>query len=132
MLNLVLLSALLVAPGCAACKRTSPTASADPITHVVICWCNTPGDAEQVKQIVERSKTFRGIPGVISLRVGPRLQLATTRPIDEVTFDVAIVATFKSAEDLRAYQASPQHEQAVREVLKPMTRKILVYDSVAE
>lgn len=129
----LLLCTLLAAPGCASkMHHASHAATMDPITHVVICWCKTAGDAEQVRQIVERSKTFKDIPGVISLRVGPRMPQATTCSIDEVTFDVAIVATFKSPEALHAYQTSPQHEQAVREVLKPLTSKILVYDVTAE
>ena len=40
------------------------------IQHVVLCWLKEPGNAEHRNQIIEISKTFRKIPGVLEVRVG--------------------------------------------------------------
>jgi hypothetical protein len=98
----------------------------------VVCWLKTPGDTGQAQRVIETSKSFESIDGVRSVRVGRRLPHASPRPVDETTFDIALVMTFDSDAALQAYQSNPQHEQAVREVLRPMTSKILVYDFTAE
>lgn len=119
----------------AACSPQHRTRSASlpaPVTHIVVCWLKTPGSMEQARQVIETSKSFADLPGVRSVRVGERLRLPTTRPIDETSFDIALVMTFDSPEALRDYQLHPNHEAAVREVLRPMTRRILIYDFLAE
>ena len=40
------------------------------LSHVVLCWLKEPGNADHRNQIIEVSKTFKKIPGVLDVRVG--------------------------------------------------------------
>ena len=46
------------------------------------------------------------------------------------SFDVGFTMRFTSAEALHAYEKDPRHLKKVNEVLKPLSRKIVVYDIV--
>lgn len=98
------------------------------VSHVVVCWLNEPGNAEQRHRIIDRSKVFRSIPGVVSVSAGTPLR--STRPVVDSSFDVAIVIRFKDEAALRAYDTNPIHQQAVREVLKPLVKKLVIYDAL--
>lgn len=98
------------------------------VSHVVLCWLNEPGNAAQRQQVIERSKAFREIPGVVSVAAGT--PLASTRPVVDSSFDVAIVIRFKDEASMRAYDSNPIHERARREVLRPLVKKLVIYDAV--
>jgi hypothetical protein len=110
--------------------RAASAARAGAVTHVVVCWLNDPNDAQAARKLVDSSLAFWEIPGVIRVQAGPRYRAPASRPIDDTSFDVAVVMTFDSPEALRAYQASEPHERSVREVLRPLTRRVVVYDFV--
>ena len=121
---------LLVAAAAGSCQSTAkPAASARPhaaVTHVVLCWLKTAGDQEGRARIVEASRTFASIPGVVTVTTGR--PLASTRPVDDSSFDVAVVIAFEHEAALRAYDAHPTHKQAVDEVLRPLVGKFVIYD----
>lgn len=126
-MRIALIALILTLSGCAAPKSTPPPRE---IVHVVVCWLNEPGDNRAKDRIRAATKSFEELPGVVRTHVGPRLPLATTRPIDDTTFDLAVVMVFRDEQSLVNYQRSPEHQQAVREVLQPLTRKVVVYDFV--
>jgi Stress responsive A/B Barrel Domain len=96
------------------------------VTHVVLVWLKTPGDEAARRRIIETSRTFRTIPGVVSVRSGTALP--STRPVVDWSYDVGLVMTFEDEAALRAYDGHPTHKKAVEEVLRPLAGKIVVYD----
>jgi hypothetical protein len=71
---------------------------------------------------------LRAIPGVRFIDHGTALP--SDRPVVDDSFDVGFVMGFDSETDLQAYEAHPLHQKKVKEVLGPLSRKILVYDIV--
>ena len=114
--------------GCSVTKEPTPNLHG-PMTHVVVCWLKQPRNGLDASELIAASRQFRRLPGVTGVSVGLQRSVATTRPIDDTTFDVLIVMSFDSPESLRAYQNSPAHQRAVKDVLQPLTRKVLVYDA---
>ena len=96
------------------------------VTHIVLVWLKTPGDEAARRRVIERSASFDSIPGVV--RVTSGTPLPSTRPVVDSSYDVAVVMTFASEAALRAYDAHPTHRRAAEEVLRPLARKILIYD----
>jgi len=119
-LTLLLLAITLCIMGCATDRP------ANRVNHVVLCWLKEPGDTSGQDRIIETSKTFREIPGLIEVRVGKAIP--SDRPIVDDSFDVCITMTFANTEDMAAYLAHPDHKKAVDEVLQPLVQKIVVYD----
>ena len=109
-----------------ACSSTAPTTRQAFVSHVVITWLKDPGNSGQRKAIIKVSRQFETIPGVLSVRVGESLM--SDRAIVDDSFDVAIIITFADEASLEAYLVHPQHKKAVKEVLKPLVKKIQVYD----
>ncbi|MDQ7010578.1 MAG: Dabb family protein [Mariprofundaceae bacterium] len=96
------------------------------VGHVVICWLKEPGNAEARRNIIVASKSFGDIPGVVNVHAGNALP--SQRRIVDDSFDVAIVITFASEQAMRAYLDHPTHKNAVERVIRPLVRKIVVYD----
>lgn len=114
--------ALVLLTGCA----TPPAHRQATVHHVVLCWLKEPGNALHRRQLIEASKSFRDIPGVLEVRVGE--PIASDRPIVDDTFDVAISVSFSTVQAMNQYLAHPIHEKAKNDTLLPLVRKILVYD----
>jgi len=108
--------------GCTA-LRPSPGGEID---HVVIIWLKDHGNAQQQQQMIDRSKTFNQIPGVLSVSVGTCLP--STRPVVDSSYDVALVMRFASEQALQEYDQHPIHKTAVQELLAPLAAKFLIYD----
>ena len=96
------------------------------LTHVVLCWLKEPGNAEHRSQIIEVSKTFTKIPGVLEVRVGKVIE--SDRAIVDDSFDVGILVTVSDVERLQEYLDHPIHQKAKQDVLLPLVEKVLVYD----
>ena len=113
------------------CTITHPVVRAPqaPMMHVVVCWLKDPADPKAAQQLIDQSVQFRQVPGVVRVFAGKQHSVATTRPIDDTSFDVLVVMTFESAQALKDYQASSDHQNAVKKVLLPLTRKVVVYDA---
>jgi hypothetical protein len=115
----------LLVSACA--QRNNPKGS---VTHVVICYLKQPGDSAARQKIIDASKQFRGIPGVLGVEAGK--VLPSTRPIVVSDYDVGVVITFKDAQAMEDYGKHPMHQKALREVLGPLTSKVVAYDFVNE
>ena len=115
---------LIFVSGCATTSK-EPVIN-DPVKHVVFLWLKEPGNMEQRQQIIAQTQTFRDIPGVMRVSAGE--VIASEREIVDDSFDVGLTLTFSSVDDMNAYLTHPLHKDAVRNVLKPLVRKIVVYD----
>jgi Stress responsive A/B Barrel Domain len=96
------------------------------IAHTVVLWLKEPGNAAHRATLQQVSESFRSIPGVRSVTAGPCIPSA--RPIVDSTFDTAVTLIFDSPEDLQRYLDHPRHKEATVSTLKPLVRKITVYD----
>ena len=123
-----LLMGLLALSALTACS-TAGFHRAAPVHHFVICWLKDPGNAEQRQQLISASYELASIPGVVSVAAGTAI--ASDRPVVDGSYDVAILFTFSSSEDLAAYLEHPDHLRATREVLKPLVDRVVIYDFVA-
>jgi hypothetical protein len=117
---------LLLFPACLQ-DRDLPD-STSKVHHVVVCWLNEPGNKESRRKIIEASRGFSSIPGVIDVRAGSVIQ--SERKIVDSSFDVAIYLSFANEQKLQDYLLHPIHKNAVKEILKPLVRKIVVYDFI--
>lgn len=112
----------------ASCATIAPPAASGTVDHVVLIWLKRPGNAADRQAILAASNDLRVIPGIQFLDAGTAL--ASDRPIVDDSFDVGLSMRFDSTKSLRAYEADPLHVKKVTEVLKPLTKKIVVYDIV--
>ncbi len=108
-----------------------PALAADPghkatVVHVVLVWLKEPGNPEHRQRIIEISREFETIPGVIDVRAGE--VVTSDRPIVDDSFDVGLYLTFSSVEAMKAYLADDRHQQALREVFRPLSERYIVYD----
>jgi hypothetical protein len=93
---------------------------------VVLCWLKEPGSTAGRARVIEASKALRHIPGVLAVNAGE--PVLSDRPIVDDSFDVAVVMTFATPQDLADYLAHPLHRKVQEEVLRPLVNKIVVYD----
>ena len=117
--------ALLILVGGCATTAKEPVVS-DPVKHVVFLWLKEPGNKEHRKKLVAATQTFRDIPGVVNVNAGEVIE--SEREIVDDSFDVGLTLTFATVDDMNAYLTHPLHKDALKSVLKPLVRKIVVYD----
>lgn len=122
------LAAMAAAALAAGCATTSPSPAPGRVQHVVIVWLKEPGNAEHRRRLIEASRGLAAIPGVVRVAAGE--PLPKSRPMEDDSYDVAVVFTFESRAALAAYQTHPEHKLATDQVLRPLTRRIVVYDFV--
>jgi hypothetical protein len=94
--------------------------------HVVLVWLKEPGNPEHRQQIVDATREFETIPGVIDISVGE--VVPSDRPIVDDSFDVGLYLTFSSVDAMRTYLADDRHQQALRDVFRPLSERYIVYD----
>lgn len=96
------------------------------IHHVVLCWLKEPGNLDHQSKIIEATKTFRDIPGVLDAQAGTTVP--SNRAIVDDSFDVGILIIVADEDSLRSYLEHPVHQEAKNEILVPLVDKIVVYD----
>lgn len=113
-----------------ACKQVmyAPQYQKGTVSHVVLCYLKNKGNAADRQRILEATRALREIPGVYDIEVG--YPLASERPVVVSDYDVGIIVIFRDEAAMRAYETHPKHQQAVKDVLQPLTSKIVVYDFV--
>ena len=94
--------------------------------HVVLCWLKEPGNKTDRKKIIEITKAFQKIPGVIEAQAGEVVM--SDRDIVDDSYDVGILIVTKNENELQKYLDHPIHQKAKKDVLVPLVDKILVYD----
>ena len=108
------------------CATIAPPAPSGSVDHVVIVWLKRSGNSADRQAVLDAAQDLRAIPGIRFLDTGT--PLASQRPVVDDSFDVGFTMRFDSAASLHAYETDPRHVKKVTEVLKPLSRKIVVYD----
>ncbi len=96
------------------------------VVHVVMVWLKEPGNPEHRQRIIDATRKFETIPGVIDVSVGE--VVPSDRPVVDDSFDVGLYLTFSSVEAMNIYLADERHQQALREIFRPLTERYIVYD----
>jgi hypothetical protein len=95
-------------------------------SHIVIFWLD-PANPKATETLVAGAERYlKPIPGVIGFHVGR--MVGSHRPVVDQSYQVALNITFANKADQDAYQAHPLHVEFVEKVLKPINRKVVVYD----
>ena len=113
-----------------ACKVRVTVRRPQHVFHVVCVWLKDHGGEQKRDQLIATGKALAKIPGIVRLSAGRCMP--SDRPIVDSSYDVAYVMEFRDAAAMKAYVTHPDHESAVRMVLKPLARKVVVYDFQAE
>jgi Stress responsive A/B Barrel Domain len=125
------LLALISLASCQSTQNAESSQSLKPnqppqVEHVVLLWLKNPADTVGRQRIIDASKTFTQIPGVLSVSVGKAIPGQS--PAIDSTFDVGIVIRFKNHQALLDYNPHPIHKKAADEILIPQIKSIKVYD----
>ena len=124
------LSLLLLLGGCISSKGGFGLGEAKlkdgALHHVVLCWLREPGNAAHQERIIEATKAFGQIPGVLDVRAGK--SVASERSIVDDSFDVGILIVLESKDALSSYLEHPTHDRAKKEILLPLIERLVVYD----
>ncbi len=120
--SIVLIFLMVFSSGCA----LKTTVQKDPVKHIVFLWLKEPGNKEHRQKIIDATHGFKKIPGVVHVDVGE--VIASERKIVDDSFDVGLTLTFEGVGAMNAYLTHPLHKDALKNILKPLVRKIVVYD----
>lgn len=110
------------------CLSVKDAAIEKRVNHIVLCWLKEPGNIGQSKKIIEASRSFTDIPGVLEIRTGRAIK--SDRDVVDDSFDVGICITLRTPEDLERYTTHPIHTAAIKNVLLPFVDRIVVYDFI--
>jgi D-alanyl-D-alanine dipeptidase len=101
------------------------------IEHVVYVWLKRPGNARDRAALVRATGELQRTTGLIrSFHQGRAVP--SDRPVVDDTFDLAIFMRFDNRRALAAFEHHPDHQRAKKEVLQPLARKIVIYDTALE
>ncbi len=115
---------LILAAAVAGCAVPAPPP--DGVRHVVLVWLKEPGNPAHRRTVVEVTRDLAHLPGVLSVDAGP--VVPGDRPIVDDSFDVGICFRFESVAAMRRYVVHPLHVKLVKERLRPIVRRLQVYD----
>jgi len=126
LLGTLLVAGVLSVIGCG--PADIQPAAAGRVHHVVLCWLKNAGDVEARDRVIEVSRSFADLPGVVSVSAGSALP--SERATVDSSFDVAAVLVFDDRRAMESYLEHPEHKRALDQVLKPLVEKIAIYDFV--
>lgn len=106
--------------------QTLPAAKSKGVTHVAVFWLKRPGNSADRQTLISAAQELKSIPGVQTITIGP--PLGSHRPEVDSHCDLVMVAQFPNEQALRQYEKNPIHLAAVKRVLVPLVRKLVVYD----
>ena len=115
-----------VSAGCSLPLLAAETTGDATVVHIVLVWLKEPGNPEHRQRIVAATREFEAIPGVIDVSVGE--VAPSDRPIVDDSFDVGLYLTFSSVDAMNTYLADDRHQQALREIFRPLSERYIVYD----
>jgi hypothetical protein len=62
------------------------------------------------------------------LTMGSTLVIPSNRPKVDDTFDVAVTVTFENTKVFKNYMQSKKHKQMLKDQLKPLVNRVVVYN----
>lgn len=118
-----------------AVDQLAQAASAAParsqVEHIVLVWLKRPGHAGDRGSIVRATRELQRTTGLIRA-VNYGGPLPSERPVVDDTFDLALLMRFDNTGRLAAFEKNADHKRAIGEVLRPLARKVVIYDVALE
>lgn len=102
-------------------------AEEDRVVHLVVMWFENNGTAEQRKTIIEATRGFAQIPGVLEIRVGEQLKTGRT---GEKWFSIAATVVLENRAALKTYGAHPIHQAALNSDMLKGLQRLETYDFI--
>lgn len=97
------------------------------IEHIVFVWLKRPGNKADQSALINATEELRQSTGLIrTVEYGGPVPSA--RPVVDDSFDLALLMRFENRGALDRFEKNADHRRAIKEVLRPLTRKVLVYD----
>ena len=95
-------------------------------SHVVIFWTD-PAQTEAADELIAgANKYLKPIPGLKYFYIGK--MVGSQRPVVDQTYQVALNTVFADKQAQDDYQVHPLHLEFVAKYVKPLVKKITVYD----
>ncbi len=95
-------------------------------SHVVIFWTDPAQPDAANELIVGANKYLQPIPGLAQFHVGK--MVGSTRPVVDQTYQVALNTVFASKQAQDDYQVHTLHLEFISKYVKPLVKKVAVYD----
>ncbi len=95
-------------------------------SHVVIFWTDPANPKAADELLAGMNKYLRPIPGVLQFHAGR--MVPSHRPVVERSYQVALNLMFADKQAQDNYQVHPLHVEFVEKVLKPLVKKVTVFD----
>jgi hypothetical protein len=95
-------------------------------SHVVIFWTD-PDNSSAADELIKGAERFlRPIPGILEFHIGKMAN--SHRPVVDQTYQVALNTIFPDKKTQDEYQVHPEHLQFVEKYVKPLVKRVVVYD----
>lgn len=95
-------------------------------SHVVVFWTD-PAKPEAADAIVAGAAKFlKPIPGLLHFQIGK--MVGSQRPVVDQSYQVALNTVFTTKQAHDEYQVHPSHLAFVENYVKPLVKKVVVYD----
>ena len=95
-------------------------------SHIVIFWTDPAQPAAADELVAGGRKLLESIPGVLQFHIGR--MVPSHRPVVDQSYQVALNLIFPDKKTQDDYQAHPQHVEFVAKYVKPLVKKLVVYD----
>lgn len=95
-------------------------------SHVVIFWTDPVNAKAGDELLAGIDQYLKPIPGVLQFHAGR--MVPSHRPVVEQSYQVALNLVFANKKAQDDYQVHPLHVEFVEKVLKPLAKKVVVYD----
>jgi len=95
-------------------------------SHIVLLWTDRAKPDAVAELIRGADRYLRPIPGIVFFHAGT--MVGSDRPVVDQSYQVALNVVFTTKKEQDEYQVHPSHIEFVEKVLKPATRRVLVYD----
>ena len=124
MIRVIIVCFLLTS--CIRINHSPPKQYKKEIQHLVLLWQKESQNKEITNKLLNSLENLKIIPQVQELKVGT--VITSKRTIVDDSYDIGLIVTFSSEENMQQYIDHPLHKQIVRDDIKPNISKILVYD----
>jgi hypothetical protein len=105
-------------------SKTSQTVAG--FNHVVIFWTDPAQTNAADELIAGANKYLKPIPGLKQYCIGK--MVGSERPVVDQTYQVALSTVFADKQAQDDYQIHPLHLEFVAKYVKPLVKKVTVYD----
>ena len=109
-----------------ACACGNSRKTTNMFSHVVIFWTDPANPKAADELIAGMTRHLKIIPGLTHFHVGK--MAGSHRPVVDQTYQVALNTEFANKQAQDDYQVHPEHLVFVEKYVKPLVKKVVVYD----